>query len=173
MPGRILVAFGTMSGSTREVAEAIGEELRAAGRSVDVCRAPEVRDVSGYGAAVVGGPVMMGMAAGGTVRLLKRFRSRLREMPLAYFVTCGAMSDPIEENKVLAAGYLDTFVKSLPEITPVDKAVFGGALKTSGPDFDRVFFFFKWIIPKVAASMKDGRNYSEIRAWAAQLAVKL
>jgi menaquinone-dependent protoporphyrinogen oxidase len=170
---RVLVAFGTMSGSTREVAEAIAEEVRQAGYETDVKRAPDVKSVKDYAAAVIGGPVMGGMLAGGVPAMIRRNKRALQSMPVALFVTCGAMSDPTEQNKTMAAGYLAKLRKVAPEIAPVDTAVFGGGIKTSGPDFDRAFFFFKFIIPKVAAEFKDGRDFDAIRAWARQVSAKV
>ncbi len=173
MTARVVVAFGTMSGSTREVAEAIAGELRSAGHTADVVRAPDVRSVRDYTAAVIGGPVMGGMLAGGVPSLLRRNRRALRTMPAALFVTCGAMSDPTDKNRSMAAGYLAKLRKVVPELAPVDTAVFGGAIKTSGPDFDRAFFILRFMIAKLAAEFKDGRDFGVVRTWAKQLAAKL
>ncbi|PKL55421.1 MAG: flavodoxin, partial [Methanomicrobiales archaeon HGW-Methanomicrobiales-6] len=60
MADRILVAYATRYGSTAEVAEAIGEELRKAGITVDVQPVGEVQDLSPYRAAVIGSPIYMG-----------------------------------------------------------------------------------------------------------------
>nr|HQD26703.1 flavodoxin domain-containing protein [Methanoculleus thermophilus] len=60
MAERILVAYATRYGSTADVAEAIGDELRKSGADVDVKPVGEVRDLSLYRAAVIGSPIYMG-----------------------------------------------------------------------------------------------------------------
>ena len=45
MGGRVPVAYATKYGATQEIAEAIGEALRSAGREVDDLPADRVRDV--------------------------------------------------------------------------------------------------------------------------------
>ena len=57
---RVLVAYGTKHGSTREVAEAIGEVLRKRAVEADVRPAAEVKDLSPYSAVVLGGALYTG-----------------------------------------------------------------------------------------------------------------
>ena len=47
---RVLVAYGTKHGATREIAEAIAEELRRAGHGVDCMEAEAVKGVDDYDA---------------------------------------------------------------------------------------------------------------------------
>jgi len=53
-PGRVLVAYATRFGSTRDVAEAVASSLRAARLEADVAPVKEVRGLEGYGAVVLG-----------------------------------------------------------------------------------------------------------------------
>ncbi len=57
---KILVAYTTNSGTTEEVAQAIGEELGKRGNAVDVRRLEEVTSLEGYQAVVVGAPMILG-----------------------------------------------------------------------------------------------------------------
>ena len=58
--GRALLVYATRHGSTREVADAVAEELRAAFAEVDVHEARSAPPPAGYDAVVVGGPMIMG-----------------------------------------------------------------------------------------------------------------
>ena len=68
---RVLVAYGTKNGATGEIAEAIGEALRQAGLEADVKPANKVRDVTPYGAVVLGSALYAGTWRRGAVRLLR------------------------------------------------------------------------------------------------------
>ena len=57
---KVLVAFASRHGSTREIAEGIAQELRASGHSVAVRPVDAVQGIERYEAAVIGGAVYMG-----------------------------------------------------------------------------------------------------------------
>src|SRR3982751_2220686 len=81
---RILVAYGTTSGSTGEIAEWIGEELRA-GFAVDVRPAGEVQDLDGYDAVVLGAAVYMAGWHQDARRFAHRFADELVRRPVWLF----------------------------------------------------------------------------------------
>jgi menaquinone-dependent protoporphyrinogen oxidase len=57
---RVLVAYATKHGSTREVAEAIAARLRENGLDADLRCAADVEAVDDYASVVVGGSIYMG-----------------------------------------------------------------------------------------------------------------
>lgn len=173
MSKKVLVAFATVSGTTREVAEAIGGELRLGGHEVDVAQVREVASVAGHAAAVVGTPVMGAMLNGSCKRFLRRHRKSLAKMRVGYFISCGMMSDPTPENIARAESYMAKLRRVVPGVEPVDTALFAGGLKTEGPDFDRANFFLRLIIPKIAAEFRNGRDLTVVRDWARGLIDKL
>ncbi|MES1248818.1 MAG: flavodoxin domain-containing protein [Actinomycetota bacterium] len=56
----VLVAYASKHGATREIAEALGRDLRSRGIDVDVFRADEVGGLDEYDAVVLGSAVYMG-----------------------------------------------------------------------------------------------------------------
>ncbi|HBA91139.1 MAG TPA: flavodoxin, partial [Anaerolineaceae bacterium] len=60
MDKKILVAYATYYGTTREVAETIAKTITEHGYEVEVISAREARDVSRYGAVIVGSAIRGG-----------------------------------------------------------------------------------------------------------------
>jgi menaquinone-dependent protoporphyrinogen oxidase len=57
---RLLVAHASRMGSTTEIAERIGEQLRRAGHEVDVRACAEFQDSSSYDAVIIGSALYIG-----------------------------------------------------------------------------------------------------------------
>jgi menaquinone-dependent protoporphyrinogen IX oxidase len=157
MNRKILVAYATVSGSTTEVAEAIGETLGQEGTQVDVRPIKDVDDISDYEAVVVGGPMIMGWHRDAK-RFLKKYQGALSQMPVAYFMTAlnltrisqesvnevpiycdsrlpRAPQNPdklsFKENYATPSRYLDPVLKKAPKVKPVSVGFFGGKLDYS------------------------------------------
>jgi menaquinone-dependent protoporphyrinogen oxidase len=57
---KILVTYATLSGTTVEVAQAIGEEIAKTGLQVEILPLEKVINLDGYDGVVLGGPMVMG-----------------------------------------------------------------------------------------------------------------
>ncbi|MBD3392934.1 MAG: hypothetical protein GF418_12585 [Chitinivibrionales bacterium] len=173
MSSKVLVTFGTMTGTTREVAEAIGAELRAGGHAVEVARVDEAKSIDDFDAVVAGTPVMIGMLNGPFRKFMRRNAKKLASKKVAWFLVCGYMNEPTDENVNSARKRVDSISGLVPDANPLATAMFGGAIKTQGSDFERLNPFLKFMSGKIAADMKDGRDWNAIKAWARHLAAKL
>jgi menaquinone-dependent protoporphyrinogen oxidase len=153
----VLVAFATRHGSTREVAAAIAETLRAQGVPVDLRAAAAVDDVGAYSAVVLGAPLYTGRWHRDVRRLLERDRAALAALPVAVFALGPRTLAP--EEVAASQTQLDHALAGVPEVTPVSIGLFGGAI-----DPARLRFPFN----RMPAS--DARDWRAIRAWARDLA---
>jgi menaquinone-dependent protoporphyrinogen oxidase len=191
----ILVAYDTKSGSTGEVAEAIGKALRESGAMVDVCLAKDVTEVSSYDAVIVGSPIFYGKLRSEVVRFLERHQDVLSRIPVAYFLTSMELTkmeekkrdmsiyvDPslgrppraegrltfFEKGHVLSA-FLDPILKKVPQVKPLSVGVFRGKLDYSKLDFISLLVMkLIWLIYKRGPE-GDFRNWEAIRSWATSL----
>jgi menaquinone-dependent protoporphyrinogen oxidase len=188
---KILVTYATMAGSTAEVAEKVAAAIKAGGLPVEVLPISEVNGLDGYGAVVVGGPMIMGwhrQAAG----FLKRNRAALQQLPLAVFVTAMSLTrtedmdldsvqvvvdeklpkapaDPnrlsFRERYARLSNYLRPILGAVQPAKPASIGVFGGRLEYGRLPWWGVLFAMLII----QAPAGDKRNWPAIEAWAAGL----
>ena len=196
MIGRVLVAYGTKSGSTVEVAEAIGRALAESGASVDVRRASEVRTTTGYDAVVLGAPRVTSVWQPDAIDFLERLRDELVWKPVVYFITSMTLTksadaligstpifqDPAHsrapknagtlgliEKETTPAAYLKPILRKAPGVVPFQVAFLAGKLDYRSLDLlHRTFFKLVLRVPP-----GDRRNWEFIRAWGAGLAEAL
>jgi menaquinone-dependent protoporphyrinogen oxidase len=83
---KVMVAYATRNGSTRQVAEAITLAMREAGAQVTVAPARNAREsAAGYDLIVLGAPLYSGRWHRDAHRFLKRHRRELAAVPVAVF----------------------------------------------------------------------------------------
>jgi menaquinone-dependent protoporphyrinogen oxidase len=188
---RILVAYATLSGSTRDVAHAVAEEIAKCGLQVDVLPLDEVEDIENYAGVVVGAPMIMGWHRG-ALRFLKNYRQALQDIPLAVFVMAMSLTQtsetrvdgvPVYLDEELAkppqkeghldfreryarlSPYLRPILRAVHPAKPASVAVFGGRL-----DYGRLkWWAVLFVAVIIQAPAEDRRNWTAIRSWAANL----
>jgi len=196
MNKKILVAYGTKSGSTDEVAEVIGKAAREGGAMVDVHLARDVTDVGSYDAVIVGSPILYGKWHSEVARLLERHQAVLSRIPVVFFLTCLELTKDLEDKKSdmsiyvdpslgrlpraegkltffekghLLSAFLDPMLKKVPQVKPFSVGVFRGKLDYSKLDFiSSLVMKLIWLIYKRAPE-GDFRNWEAIQSWAASL----
>jgi menaquinone-dependent protoporphyrinogen oxidase len=163
MTKKILLAYGTASGSTAEVAQAMAEEMGQDSVQVDVHPVEKVRDISGYDAVVVGTAVRMFHILPKTRRFLRRHRKALSKVPVAYFLVCLAMGEPTPENIQKAKHWAAPMIATKE---PISLGLFGGCI-----NHEKLTDIFGKSMRSVPE--QDHRDWEEIRAWAGEILPKL
>jgi menaquinone-dependent protoporphyrinogen IX oxidase len=188
---RILVACTTLSGSTVEVAEAIGDEISGQGAEVDLLSLESATVLANYDGVVIGAPMILGWHRS-AIRFLRKHREALRRTPMATFATAmslvstgettvsgvpvyvdPAMAKPprnpqrltFRENYASITSYASPMLRAAGSNGPVSMAFFGGKL-----DYFRLKPLPRlFVMVAVQAQPGDRRNWQAIRTWAASL----
>ena len=165
MTDTILVAYATRYGSTAEVAEAVGDELRKAGAEVDVQPIDDIQDLSRYQAVIIGSPIYMGKWLPEAQVFVERHQQHLRGIPVAYFAVgltiMGGTPDAIRKAEA-SMGQVRMLVN------PVDIGIFPGRLESS-----RLSVADRAITKLIRAKTGDFRDWEAVRAWAQTLRPKI
>jgi menaquinone-dependent protoporphyrinogen oxidase len=164
---KILVAYATKYGSTKEVAEAIARKITGKSFRVDVAACKEVKSLAGYQAVVIGAPLYAGAFLSDGGKFLNRFQSDLEQIQSALFIL-GPLNGTQQEIHGVQV-QLDANRKKFPSFKPVDEKIFVGALdlkKLRFPDS-----LIKLYRPAKNNPMKssDNRDWKVIENWAAAL----
>jgi menaquinone-dependent protoporphyrinogen oxidase len=165
MADRILVAYATRYGSTADVAEAIGDELRKAGETVDVRPFTDIADLSPYRAAVIGSPIYMGKWLPESQVFIEKNQQFLRTIPVAYFAVGLTVKEGTHEFIRKAEASMDQ-VRLL--VQPVEVGVFSGKLETG-----RLTIADRAIVKLIRAEAGDFRDLAAVRAWAQAVREKI
>jgi len=153
MNDRILIAYATKHGSTREVAAAIANALAVTGAGVDLRDAAQVDGLDGYEGVVLGGSLYMGRWHPDAIGFLDRHRDELEAVPFAVF----ALGPKTAEKADLASArtQLDRALAKFPAVAPANVAVFGGVIDPH-----------KLRFPLSHLPASDARDWNAIAAWA-------
>lgn len=188
---RILIAYGTMAGSTTEVARIIADEISRTGAVVDVLPFEAVTGVDDYDGIVVGAPMILGYHRG-ALRFLRKHRAAFRRIPLAVFALGMSLTETgeksltgvpvfvdenlpkkplhadrltLHERYATAGNYLRPILRAVSPARPARLGIFGGRLEYGRLKWWAVLF----VMLIVRAPAGDKRNLPAIRAWAAGL----
>jgi menaquinone-dependent protoporphyrinogen oxidase len=157
MTPRVLVAYATKKGSTREVAEAIAAQLEARGVRTVLQPAHDHVDLSTFDGVVLGGALYTGRWHRDARRFLRRHRRILTTLPVAVY---GMGPSTIDAHAMgTSLGQLERALARTPEVRPVAVVIFGGVI-----DPARLRFPFNRMPPS------DARDWDAIAAWADEVA---
>ncbi|MFF0575422.1 flavodoxin domain-containing protein [Streptosporangium saharense] len=156
---KVLVAYGSTRGSTREIAEWVGRALTGQGVEVEVRSAAEVRDVGAYDAVVLGGAVYFGRWHRHARALVRRCARQLAERPVWLF-----SSGPLQriDREVTPPAGAE---RARRRIGARESVVFGGCLRPDARGFPAA------TMARTAAG--DFRDPGRVETWARDIAYEL
>ena len=171
---RVVVAYASKYGGTREIAERIANVFRGAGLPAQARSVLLLANVESYGAIILGSAVYMGRWQADASDFVRRNKAALSERPLWLF-----SSGPLGTERLAADGR-EVVAQAEPaeiagyreSLRPRDHKVFFGALK-----HDALTLPHRVIaaLPVGRGLLPDGdfRDWSAIEAWAREIAAEL
>ena len=173
---KVLVAYASKHGSTKGIADFIGEKIRERGLQVDVLEVEQVKNVGDYDAFVIGSAVYMFHWMKEAAKFVSRNESILSTRPIWLF-SSGPIGKEMKDTK--GRDFLDPLVsgpKELEEMSeqlhPRDHQIFFGALYGN-----KLGFFYRQMRKSAAIreSLPEGdfRDWQKVGAWSINIAHSL
>jgi menaquinone-dependent protoporphyrinogen oxidase len=153
MDNRILIAYATFAGSTKEVAVEIGKTLGARGFSVDVIPVLENPKVSDYQFVLIGSAVYQSSWRSEAIEFIKTNQIALNRVSVAFFSVCLSGLADDEAKRSIIYGTVR------PMVNPVAEVLFAGRVNRRGMS----------LIPGGIARFTptmDFRDWDKIHSWA-------
>lgn len=167
MDGQILVAYATKHGATAEIAERLGEVLRAAGLEADVVPAQRVGDLDAVDAVVLGSGVYAGQWRKEAATFLEANAEQLTGRPVWLFSSGPTgEGDPVETMN--GWRFPEKLQPMADRIGPRDIVLFHGVL-----DLEKLNLAEKLVVKALKAPIGDFRDWDAITAWAQEIAAAL
>ena len=157
MTGEVLVAFGTRHESTRSIAAAVTEVLRAAGIPVEFGAVDAVGDLGHVRAAVLGSVVYGGGWLPGAHGFLAAHERELAAIPTWLFASGPLDQVPAGETADLP----DDLVELIGRIGPRDVALFAGSVQPH-----HLAFGMRLLSKLARTNVGDHRDWVAIERWA-------
>lgn len=167
MESRVLVAYASKYGATKEIAEKIGQVLEENGLRVDVLPARQAGNPEPYGAVVLGSAAYIGQWRKEASRFVKNNAETLVKKPTWLF-SSGPTGEGDAVEMMKGWRYPKGLGPFIDLIKPRDITVFHGVLKT-----EKMNFLEKWVIKNVKSPTGDFRDWDAITRWAVNIAGEL
>ncbi|HNW58366.1 MAG TPA: flavodoxin domain-containing protein [bacterium] len=172
---QILITYSSGYGTTREVAEKIGQVLEAEPHfHVDLLSIEEVTSIRAYDAVVLGSSVRASHPMANVVDFLALHRHQLEEKQVAIFLVCLEANSEEGRCKVRQE-HLLLLLDHFPTIHPISAEAFGGKI-----DFAKLNPVMQSLMRRVLEQTSlptegsvDTRDWAFIEQWATDLREKL
>ncbi len=166
MSNSVLVAYASRNGSTRSVAEAIGQTLTAGGVAVEVRAMTDVADLTPYRAVVAGSAIRGGKWLPEALQFLHTHQAALSRKPFAAFLVCITMGSPNAKYREGVAAWMAP-VRAM--VKPISEGLFAGVLDPGKLPLSPRALMFRAAVACGALPQGDHRDWAAIRAWATSI----
>lgn len=164
MNNKILITYASRSGSTAEIAEAIGKTLTQNGAHVDVLAMQDVKDLSSYQAVVAGSAIRKSKWLPEAMQFVQTHRTELAAKPFATFTV----------SITLAMSNTDPYRKAVTEwiqpvraqVKPISEGLFAGLLDFSKLPFNWDTLKLRAVVALGIFPKGDRRDWKAVRTWA-------
>lgn len=165
---KILIAYASHYNSTTGIADAIKEEFEKKGVHVDAKPIKDVWKLDQYDAVIIGSPIQYDKWIPETREFISTHQDILKQMPVAFFFSCMALSLGTQKSKQQGQKYSDYLLNAFPQVSPVSIGQFAGVLNmTKMPIHLRLVFRILMIVTGVKEG--DYRDWDAIRTWGKDL----
>lgn len=167
---KLLIVYASKYGSTAEIADVIGKELRKRSHQVTVTvvdKVDEADSPENFDGFVIGSAVYAGSWLKKAATFLQHNKDLLASRPV-WFFTSGptGQGDP---NEIMGGWDFPENLESIrAQIQPKDVILFHGNI-----DPDKLNFAERMIIKSVKATVGDYRDWLVIRSWAGKIDLDL
>lgn len=167
MPHKILVTYASRTGTTAEVASAIGKILEDNHTEVDVKPMQEVNDVTAYHAVIAGSAIRDAKWLPEAVQFIRTYQTALRHKPFAMYTVCITLA--MENGEQYRRGVAEWTAPVRAIVPPLSEGLFAGML-----DFRKLPFNLETIRLRATVAMgifprQDRRDWNAVHAWARKL----
>jgi menaquinone-dependent protoporphyrinogen oxidase len=164
MPQKILVTYASRSGTTAEVANAIGKILEDNHTQVDVMPMQAVKDVTSYHAVIAGSAIREAKWLPEAVQFMRTHQNALRHKPFAMYTVCITLAMPNGEKYRSNIAEWTAPIRAI--VPPVSEGFFAGML-----DFQKLPFNLKTLRLRATVALGifprgDHRDWNAVRIWA-------
>jgi menaquinone-dependent protoporphyrinogen oxidase len=169
MSKKILVAYGSFSGSTAETAVFIGKKLAEKGMTADVKPVEKIKSIEGYDAVIIGTAVMMFKLKPSVVKFAEKHKAELGRVPVAIFLVCLTMAKDTPENRKTASGFLDPLKAN---VKPVSEGLFPGRVRFKDLPYPQKLLTF---LPAFKKAVPEGdyMDWLKTEKWVNEISGKL
>jgi len=164
MPEKVLVTYGTRTGVTKEIAEAIAQAMEHHGATVTVLDASEAGSVAEFDLVVVGSPIYGGALRDEILTFFELHELELINKRVAMFTNGMLSALSPEQAKGEHEGALELAFLRAPGLRLTSHAIFEGAYFP-----EKVDFVSRKLMERKGAKVGDYRDWNAIRAWAIDL----